>query len=69
MYVSMKEMLLHAHENQYAVMAINCVNMEQAKAIIESAEEEKAPVIINISPRQMKAHGYGDILAYDQRNG
>lgn len=63
MYVSMKEMLLHAHENQYAVMAINCVNMEQAKAIIESAEEEKAPVIINISPRQMKAHGYGDILA------
>lgn len=63
MYASMKEMLLHAHENNYAVMAINCVNMEQAKAIIQSAEEEKSPVIINISPRQMKAHGHGDILA------
>jgi fructose-bisphosphate aldolase class II len=63
MYVSMRDMLLHAHQNQYAVMAINCVNMEQAKAIIQSAEEEKSSVIINISPRQMKAHGHGDIMA------
>lgn len=63
MYVSMKDMLLHAHKNHYAVMAINCVNMEQAKAIIQSAEEESSPVIINISPRQMRAHGHGDILA------
>ena len=63
MYVSMKEMLLHAHKNNYAVMAINCVNMEQAKAIIDSAEEEKSAVIINISPRQMKAHGHGEIMA------
>lgn len=63
MYVSMKEMLWDAHRNNYAVMAINCVNMEQAKAIIQSAEEEHSAVIINISPRQMKAHGHGDILA------
>lgn len=63
MYVSMKDMLWHAHKNNYAVMAINCVNMEQAKAIIQSAEEEKSAVIINISPRQMKAHGHGEILA------
>lgn len=63
MYVSMKDMLCHAHENQYGVMAINCVNMEQAKAIIQAAEEENSAVIINISPRQMKAHGHGEILA------
>lgn len=63
MYVSMKEMLLHAHRNHYAVMAINCVNMEQAKAIIQAAAEEHSAVIINISPRQMKAHGHGEILA------
>lgn len=68
MYASMKEMLLHAHKNNYAVMAINCVNMEQAKAIIQSAEEERSAVIINISPRQMKAHGHGDILAPMIRN-
>lgn len=63
MYVSMKEMLLHAHKNYYAVMAVNCVNMELVKACIESAEEEHSPIIINISPRQMKAHGYGYIMA------
>lgn len=63
MYVSMKEMLWHAHKNRYAVMAVNCVNMEQVKACIESAEEEFSPVIINISPRQMKAHGHGYIMA------
>ncbi|MCI9480271.1 MAG: class II fructose-bisphosphate aldolase [Lachnospiraceae bacterium] len=63
MYVSMKDMLWHAHNNNYAVMAINCVNMEQAKAIIQSAEEERSAVILNISPRQMKAHGHGEILA------
>ena len=63
MYVSMKEMLLHAHHNKYAVMAINVVNMEQVKACIESAEEEKSAVILNISPRQMKAHAYPHIMA------
>jgi len=68
MYVSMKEMLWHAHENNYAVMAINCVNMEQAKAIIQSAAEEHSAVIVNISPRQMKAHGHPDILAPMIRN-
>lgn len=63
MYVSMKEMLLHAHKNNYAVMAINCTNMEQAKAIIEAAAEEHSAVIINVSPRQMKAHAHGEIMA------
>lgn len=63
MFVSMKEMLWHAHYNKYAVMAINVVNMEQVKACIESAEEEHSAVILNISPRQMKAHAYPYILA------
>lgn len=62
MFVSMKEMLLHAHENQYAVMAVNCVNMEQVKACVESAEEEHSPIILNISPRQMREHGHSDVL-------
>ncbi len=62
MYVSMKSILQNAHEGNYAVMAINCVNMETTKAIIEAAEEEHSAVIINVSPRQMKAHTPGDIL-------
>lgn len=56
MIVSMKSMLQHAHENGYAVMAINCVNMEIMRAIIEAAQESRSPVIINVSPRQFKAH-------------
>lgn len=63
MYTSMKEMLLHARDHAYAVMAINVVNMEQVKACIESAEEEHSAVILNISPRQMKAHAYPYIMA------
>ena len=59
----MKDMLLHAHKNHYAVMAINVVDMEQVKACIEAAEEEHSAVILNISPRQMKAHAYPYIMA------
>ena len=62
MFVSMKEMLTHAHENGYAVMAVNCVNMEQVKACIESAQEECSPIILNISPRQMREHGHSYAL-------
>lgn len=62
MYVSMKEMLNHASENKYAVMAINCVNMEQAKAICYAAAAECAPVIIDISPRQMKTHATPEVM-------
>ena len=63
MYTSMKDMLLHAHKIHYAVMAINVVDMEQVKACIEAAEEEHSAVILNISPRQMKAHAYPYIMA------
>lgn len=44
-------------------MAINVVDMEQVKACIEAAEEEHSAVILNISPRQMKAHAYPYIMA------
>lgn len=63
MYQSMKNMLWDANDRKFAVMAINCVNMEQAKAVISAAEAECAPVIINVSPRQMKAHATPEILA------
>jgi len=63
MYTSMKDMLWHAHDHHYAVMAINVVDMEQVKACIEAAEEEHSAVILNISPRQMKAHAYPYIMA------
>lgn len=62
MYVSMKEMLWHACANKYAVMAINCTDMEQARAICYAAAAECAPAIIDISPRQMKAHATPEVM-------
>lgn len=58
----MKEMLWHACANKYAVMAINCTDMEQARAICYAAAAECAPVIIDISPRQMKAHATPEVM-------
>lgn len=62
MYVSMKDMLKHASENKYAIMAVNCINLEQAKAICEAAAEEASPVIIDIAPRQMKLHATPEVM-------
>ena len=49
MYVSMKNMLDDANANNYAVMAINCFNIETVRAVIEAATIEDAPIIVNIN--------------------
>ena len=46
MLVNMKEILQSAREGKYAVGFFNAVNTEMARAVIETAEELKAPVII-----------------------
>lgn len=56
MYVSMKEMLLKAQKEKYAVMAINCFNLESVRAVITAAEKEKSPIIINIFHEHMIEH-------------
>ena len=48
MYVSMKNMLEKAKNENYAVMAINCFNLETARSVITAAEKENAPIIINL---------------------
>lgn len=62
MYVSMKDILQDAHKNYYAVMAINCINMEMARAAITAAEEEHSPIIINIGQGQMKNHAHRELM-------
>ena len=47
--VSMKEMLITAKENKYAVGQFNINNLEYTHAILEAAEEEKSPVILGVS--------------------
>lgn len=44
MLVSMKAILEDANRNNYAVMAMNTVNMEMARAAIEAAEEEHSAI-------------------------
>ena len=46
MLVSMNEILRSAKENGYGVGFFNAVNVEMARAVIETAEELRAPVII-----------------------
>ncbi|WP_434640940.1 class II fructose-bisphosphate aldolase [Thermoanaerobacterium thermosaccharolyticum] len=56
MYVSMTEMLKKANQNNYAVMAINCFNIETARAVIKAAELENAPIIINVVQEHLLNH-------------
>lgn len=62
MYVSMKTLLQHAAENQYAVMAANALNMEMARAVISAADEEQAPLIIIMGGMQMAKHATAELM-------
>ena len=53
MYVNMKYILDNANRDGYAVMAVNSVNMEMARAVIEAAEEEHSPIIVQFGVGQM----------------
>ncbi len=57
MLVTGKEILMHAHENGYAVGAFNVNNMEIVQAIIEAAEETQSPVILQASQGGLKYAG------------
>ena len=46
MLVNMKELLVPAREGQYGIGFFNAVNIEMARAIIETAEELQSPVMI-----------------------
>ena len=59
--VTSKEMLSKAQKGGYAVGAFNAENMEMVKAIIQAAEELKAPVMIQTTPSTVK---YGTVETY-----
>src|SRR5699024_9298671 len=46
---SMKEMIIEAKENQYAVGQFYINNLEYIQAILQAAEEEKSRVILGVS--------------------
>jgi len=62
MYVSMTEMLQKANEENYAVMAINCFNLETARGVIKAAELESAPIIINLVQEHLINHCDSELI-------
>lgn len=63
MYVSMKQMLQDANKDGYAIMAINCFNLETARTVITAAEFEKAPIIVNIYQDHLLQHCDSELIA------
>ena len=59
--VTSMQMLLDAQAGGYAVGAFNAENMEMVKAIIQAAEELRAPVMIQTTPSTIK---YGTLDTY-----
>ena len=49
MLVSAKEMIQAAYAGHYAIGAFNTNNLEWTKAILQAAEEMRAPVIVQVS--------------------
>ena len=62
-FVTTKEMLKEAQKGRYGIGAFNANNMEIIQAIIEAAEEEKAPVILQSSQGAIKYAGLDMIVA------
>lgn len=55
--VTSKEILQRALEEHFAVGAFNANNMEQIQAIVEVAQEERAPVILQVSQGAIRYAG------------
>ncbi|MBC7252014.1 MAG: ketose-bisphosphate aldolase [Anaerolineae bacterium] len=55
--VTSKEILQRALEDHFAVGAFNANNMEQIQAIVEVAQEERAPVILQVSQGAIRYAG------------
>ena len=54
MLLNMKEMLTVAQENKFAVPAFNIGSGQILRAVVESANEKKAPVILAIHPSELE---------------
>ncbi|MFW5980486.1 MAG: class II fructose-bisphosphate aldolase [Halanaerobiaceae bacterium] len=61
--VTTKEMLIKAREESYAVGAFNANNIEMAQGIVSAAEEEEAPVIIQVSQSGGQYAGFEELGA------
>ncbi|MBQ7800988.1 MAG: class II fructose-bisphosphate aldolase [Oscillospiraceae bacterium] len=64
MLVNMKEILGRAREGRYGVGFFNAVNVEMARAVIETAEELNAPVIVGTAQVLLPAMSLERVAEY-----
>lgn len=64
MLVNMKEILEKAKAGKYAVGLFNAVNVEMARAVIETAEELNSPVIVGTAEVLLPAMGLDRVAEY-----
>ena len=64
MLVNMREMLENARKGHYAVGFFNAVNVEMARAIIETAEELRTPVMIGTAEVLLPAMPLANVADY-----
>lgn len=64
MLVNMNDVLLPAREKGYGVGFFNAVNMEMARAVIETAEELHAPVMIGTAEVLLPAMSLEQVATY-----
>ena len=64
MLVNMKEMLAKAQKEQYGIGFFNAVNVEMARAVIETAEELHAPVIVGTAEVLLPATSLERVAEY-----
>lgn len=64
MLVNMNEILAKAREGQYGVGFFNAVNVEMARAVIETAEELNAPVILGTAEILLPAMSLERVAEY-----
>jgi fructose-bisphosphate aldolase class II len=57
MLTTLQKILAHARANQYAVPAFDCVEDVMVRAILETAEELRSPVILMGLPPDLKGNG------------
>ena len=64
MLVKMNDVLLPAKEGKYAVGFFNAVNVEMARAVIETAEELRAPVMVGTAEILLPAMSLERVAEY-----
>src|SRR5512135_1419118 len=60
--VNVKPWLVRAQREHFAIGAFNANTMEQIQAIVRAAEQESAPVIVQISHHALQYVGNGNAL-------